>query len=248
MSKKYMDVEIKMSGGDFRDFIVDGYSRVRGDIEDYDSKVATVDMTVEQAHRLAELLRPMGMDLKQVSDVRIAGGGGGGSASSVTGTGGSGGSWGGSGTIKASVQQAARPRFEVKWHPKTTHIRTSKDGFQKVEVKPAHINGGHYGLALDTTQHVLWFVSDSPDDLDKNRHLLQALAGGASLNGEAALRDVLRGEHMTHPADSNVKPVPPRRELFLQSITVCAEQAVALGASAQELRHALFAGLGLGDD
>ena len=210
------------------DFHVPGYSRVREPIED----------------------GPMGMDLKQVSDVRMT-----------------------SGTIKASVTAAvapsrspgesddslrarmkmakgvqARPRFELKWHPQTTHIRTSKDGFQKIEVKPAHINGNHYGLALDTTQRVLWFVSDSPDDLDKNRHLLQALAGGASLNGEAALRDVLKGEHMMHPADINVKPVPPRKELFLQAITLCAEEAIALGASAQELRHALYAGLGLGDD
>lgn len=151
-------------------------------------------------------------------------------------------------SLRKRAKEAAAPRFEVKWHPQTTHIRTSKDGFQKIEVKTAHINGNHYGLALDTTQHVLWFVSDSPDDLDKNRHLLQALAGGASVDGEAALSDVLRGKHMTHPADINVKPVPPRKELFLQAITLCAEEAIALGASAQELRHALYAGLGLGDD
>lgn len=114
------------------DFHVPWYSRVREPIEDgsRSSRVATVDMTMEQASRLAELLRPMGMDLKQVSDVRMT-----------------------SGTIKASVTAAVAP-----------------------------------------------------------------------------------------------KPVPPRKELFLQAITLCAEEAIALGASAQELRHALYAGLGLGDD
>lgn len=55
-------------------------------------------------------------------------------------------------------------------------------------------------------------------------------------------------QNFVNAADLNVKLIPPAKQLYLSGITTCAQAALGLGASATEIRHAVFAALGLDDD
>jgi len=138
---------------------------------------------------------------------------------------------------RTSAKADSKRVIEMKWHPPATHVRRFKGdaGEQPVEVT---VNGHRVGLVFDQQNARLWIVAESPEFMEKNRNALMDIAAQAAHSGG------VRGEFFS-ALDGGVKLLPPTRELYLDAISMCAERALEAGATLADVRHAVYAAMGL---